>query len=122
MMHPRRPTPTIAIALLALFFALGGTAVAAKHYLITSTSQIKPSVLNKLKGNAGPQGAQGAQGPQGLQGPQGAAGPSNLSALTSVTSAEVEVPTGEVKGVSAFCPAGSHAVSVADTAASQALT
>jgi hypothetical protein len=34
-----------------------------------------------------------------------------LSGLTSVTSPEVEVPSGEVKGVSAFCPAGSHAVS-----------
>jgi hypothetical protein len=58
-------------------FALGGTAVAAKHYLITSTGQIKPSVLKQLKGNVGPRGPQGIQGelgPRGIAGPQGAQG------------------------------------------------
>jgi len=65
-MHPRRPSPTTVIALLALFFALGGAAVAAKHYLITSTSQIKPSVLKSLRGKTG---AAGKVGPQGLTGP-----------------------------------------------------
>ena len=110
-MNPRRPSPTTVIALLALFFVLGGTAVAAKHYLITSTSQIKPSVLTKLKGNAGPGGPAGPAGAPGAQGAQGPAGPINLSALTSVTGPEVEVPKEEVGGTSAFCPAGSHAVS-----------
>jgi hypothetical protein len=38
------------IALLALFVALGGTAIAAKRYVITSTSQIKPSILTKIEG------------------------------------------------------------------------
>ena len=42
-MHIRKPSPGTAIALLALFFAMGGTAIAAHHYLITKTSQIKPS-------------------------------------------------------------------------------
>ena len=37
------------VAWLALFVALGGTSIAAQHYLITSTSQIKPSVLKKLE-------------------------------------------------------------------------
>ena len=48
----RWPSPSMAIALAALFFALGGGAVAAieHHYVITSTKQIKPSVLKKLKG------------------------------------------------------------------------
>jgi hypothetical protein len=50
-----------------------GGAFAAK-YLITSTSQIKPSVLKKLKGATGPAGAAGAQGAQGPAGAAGAAG------------------------------------------------
>ncbi|MFI4977498.1 MAG: hypothetical protein ACHQC8_02290 [Solirubrobacterales bacterium] len=112
-MH-RRPSPATAISLLALFFALGGTAIAAKHYLITSTSQIKPSVLKQLHGKAGetgPAGAAGAAGPAGPQGSQGPAGPSNLSGLTSVTGPTIEVPVGKVEGAEATCPAGSHAVS-----------
>jgi len=47
-MNLRRPSPTSIVASLALFVALGGSAVAASHYIITSTSQIKPSVLSKL--------------------------------------------------------------------------
>ena len=70
-MH-RRPSPATAIALLALFFALGGTAIAAKHYLITSTSQIKPSVLEQLHGKVGETGPAGTAG---LAGPQGPGGP-----------------------------------------------
>ena len=111
---PRRPSPATAIALLALFFALGGTAIAAKQYLLTSTSQIKPSVLKQLHGKAGqtgPAGAAGPAGPQGPGGPQGPAGPSSLSALTTVTGPTEEVPTGKVGGAEAICPAGSRAVS-----------
>jgi hypothetical protein len=70
----RRPSAATIIALLALFFALGGSAVAARHYLITSTSQIKPTVLKALRGTAGRVGPQGLQGPQGAQGAQGPAG------------------------------------------------
>jgi hypothetical protein len=42
------------VATLALFFALTGAAVAATHYLITSTRQIKPSVLKGIEGQPGP--------------------------------------------------------------------
>jgi len=62
---------------MALVFAMGGSAVAARHYLVTSTNQIKPSVLKSLKGNAGPKGAtglQGVQGKEGAVGKEGAAG------------------------------------------------
>jgi hypothetical protein len=58
-------------ATLALFFGLSGGAFAASHYLITSTRQIKPSVLSALKGNAG---KAGPVGPVGERGPAGAAG------------------------------------------------
>jgi hypothetical protein len=40
-------------ATLALIFSMGSGALAANHYLITSTKQIKPSVLRTLHG-AGP--------------------------------------------------------------------
>ena len=72
-------SPSTWIAALALFVALGGTAIAAQHYLITSTKQIKPSVLHQLrsagsKGIAGPKGATGATGETGPRGPKGETG------------------------------------------------
>ena len=73
----------VAIVLAALLVG-GGTAVAAGKYIITSKSQIKPSVVKQLKGHdrqdrrhrghrrhrgrpapRGPTGAAGATGPQG---------------------------------------------------------
>ncbi|HWY17921.1 MAG TPA: hypothetical protein VNY27_04330 [Solirubrobacteraceae bacterium] len=80
-------SPATVIATLALVLAMTGGALAAGHYLITSTKQISPKVLKALKGNAGangangaagamgPQGTAGAQGPQGPQGPKGETGP-----------------------------------------------
>jgi len=79
------------IALLALFFALGGTAFAAGNALVPKNSvgtaqlkngavvkaKISKKTLAQLKGNrglrgpAGPQGTAGAQGVQGVQGPEG---------------------------------------------------
>jgi hypothetical protein len=69
-----RPRPATVIALLALFLALGGTAIAARHYLLTSTNQIKPSVLAQLRGRTGRVGRNGVTGPRGRQGPAGAGG------------------------------------------------
>jgi len=101
----RRPSTSTVISIVALFFALAGSAVAAKHYLITSTSQIKPSVLSKLRGKAGPAGAMGPQGPAGP------AGTPVLGALVRVVGPEVTVPTEEVGSSTATCPAGDHIVS-----------
>ena len=54
------------IAYLALFLVLtGGTAYATKHYLITSTKQIRPSVRRALHGATGATGSTGATGPAG---------------------------------------------------------
>jgi hypothetical protein len=79
----KRVTPATVIATLALVMAMSGGAYAASRYVITSTKQIKPSVLASLKsktgtpgpaGPAGPAGA-GTAGPQGPAGPAGATGP-----------------------------------------------
>jgi hypothetical protein len=59
---------------LALVFAMTGGAYAAGKVLITSTKQIKPSVLKQLQGKAGAQGPAGATGPAGPQGPAGSSG------------------------------------------------
>ncbi len=63
------------VATLALVFAMSGGAYAASKFLITSTKQIKPSVLASLKGKAGVNGAQGVAGAAGPAGPAGAVGP-----------------------------------------------
>jgi hypothetical protein len=74
-MRSRRPSLPTLFAALALFISLGGTALAAGHYLITASSQIKPSVLRQLHGATGASGATGAQGPAGAPGTTGSQGP-----------------------------------------------
>jgi len=65
-------------ATLALFFAMSGGALAAKHYLINSTKQISPKVLRALKGNTGRTGGSGAAGKEGPQGKEGLPGKEGL--------------------------------------------
>jgi Collagen triple helix repeat (20 copies) len=69
---------------LALVFAMSGGAYAASKFLITSTKQIKPSVLKQLRGKAGqagPVGPVGPAGPAGVAGAQGPAGPQGKEGL-----------------------------------------
>jgi len=136
-----RPRLGTVVALVALFVALGGTAIAANHYLITSTSQIKPSVLRDLKGATGSKGATGTAGqpgtngqpgtagtagptgpagPSGPVGPQGVKGPTGtaLSALNEVEGPGVEGELVEVVEFEAYeavseaiCPVGESPVS-----------
>jgi hypothetical protein len=99
-----RPSISGALAAAALFFALaGGGAYAAGSYIINSTHQLNPHVLDALQGKQGKpgpagakgsdgapgapgaQGAAGARGPQGAQGPagpQGVAGPGGATGAT----------------------------------------
>jgi hypothetical protein len=85
MHHPklRRPSGSTLpwlVAIAAIVLAMGGTGLAAKKYLISSTSQISPKVLDKLhgvkgeRGVAGPAGAIGAAGANGAPGAPGPAG------------------------------------------------
>lgn len=55
------------VATLALMFSMSAGAVAATHYVISSTRQVKPSVLRALRGARGPAGPQGPQGAPGSE-------------------------------------------------------
>jgi hypothetical protein len=67
-------------ATVALVVSLGGgTALAMNAYVITSTKQIKPSVLKKLHGAEGPAGTNGTNGAAGSAGPAGPTGPAGMN-------------------------------------------
>jgi hypothetical protein len=70
----RIPHPATVLAFAALVISLTGSAIAAKKYVITSTKQIKPSVLAQLKGQTGPAGPKGDTGATGAKGDTGATG------------------------------------------------
>ena len=100
-------------ATLALVFAMTGGALAAKHYLINSTSQISPKVLKKLhgaKGKTGATGKQGAQGAPGAEGKQGPTGPSNGYSAFNATVHNMEFPQNITMDTVAVA-AGSYLVS-----------
>ena len=124
---PRRRVSYANVAsTLALVAAIGGgTAWAASHhYLITSTSQIKPKVLNKLRGHRGPVGATGAKGAPGAAGPKGAKG------ATGATGAVAGIVTGTASNVTlsairhavltATASTGGHQLVIAQVAAHRA--
>lgn len=83
-----RLTPGTVLGVAAVVLALGGSAIAAKSYVITSKGQIAPSVRKALKGNVGKagktgkEGARGAEGPRGPQGAQGEHGAVSIKTFT----------------------------------------
>jgi len=99
-------------ATIALFFAMSGGALAAKHYLINSTKQINPKVLKALRGNVGARGATGAPGAAGApgatgkEGPQGQEGKQGKEGKTPVIPALVWHPLGLENGWELFDEAG----------------
>lgn len=106
-----KPAPATIIASAALFFSLGGTGLAADHYLITSTKQIAPNVRLALKGDRGLPGAAGQTGATGAIGAQGTAGaPGSTANLTFdanfSTSARATLTPGVPATEVVDCPAG----------------
>jgi hypothetical protein len=100
----KRLSPVTAIACVALFFSMTGAGFAADHYIITSTSQIKPSVLSKLKGKAGQAGTAGVVGANGASFTSADIGTVEGSEVVLCTSGGGSCAVGTSTAV---CPAGS---------------
>jgi len=112
------------VAYLALFFALGGTSVAAVQALprnSVGSPQLKNHSILKIdmnrktvaalrgrRGARGPAGAVGATGATGARGATGPAGPAGVSGYVRVTSATVSVPAGGTGTADAPCPTGTQ--------------
>jgi hypothetical protein len=98
--------------MLALVLAIGGgTALAARRYLITSTNQIKPSVRTSLRGYRGATGNLGYRGYRGYDGAKGATGATGASGAANVTE---QIATGQIAASTSGsgtvnCPAGTKA-------------
>lgn len=110
-MKSRIGVPAFVLALIALFAALTGGAVAAgvvplaQHAITagTATNALKlggktpTQIKSSLRGAPGPQGAQGPQGPVGDKGAAGAAGPAGPQGPAGATGAQgPQGPKGDV--------------------------
>lgn len=78
-----RPSPALAVALLALFIALGGTGFAATQFQKPGTVHAKVA----KKTNRGPRGFRGFRGFRGPAGPKGPAGSAGATGATGAAGA-----------------------------------
>ena len=122
------------LALLALFFAIGGTSYATvglpahsvgnRQLKNRSVSLVKirratiaalrgdtgPRGLTGRTGPAGPTGHAGRRGPAGPKGSTGAPGPAGTFGTVTVRSETLSVSAGAQSGLAVTCPAGATAV------------
>jgi hypothetical protein len=109
------------IAIAAVMLAATTGAFAARKYLITSSSQIKPGTISyanlsaaakaRLAGARGPAGSAGATGPAGPPGPKGDAGATGATGAAGGTGAQG--PKGDTGATGATGPDGSTALAQA---------
>jgi hypothetical protein len=111
-MFRKRLNATTAVAVVAVVFAMTGGAYAASKYLITSTKQIKPSVLSQLKGKAGAQGPAGPAGAAGPQGPEGKAGASGKDGSNGTSGVNGRSVVAAPEGKGANCKEGGSSLEV----------
>lgn len=127
--RPRRPSPALAVALLALFVALGGTGYAAikvtGRNVVNSSltgadirngslsiADLSDGTVKTLIGEPGPAGpagvtgAQGAPGPQGAQGATGQRGPSGFTGTSFNSGPSLNLDANEYGSVYADCEPG----------------
>lgn len=119
------------LALIALFFAIGGTSYAAvglapnsvgtrqlKNRSVTLV-KIRRGAIAALRGDTGPRGptghtgATGHTGPRGPVGPKGATGaqgPAGTFGTVTVRSETLTVPAGAQSGLAETCPSGAIAI------------
>jgi hypothetical protein len=119
------------LALIALFFAIGGTSYAAvglapgsvgtrqlKNRSVTLV-KIRRGAIGALRGQTGPRGPAGHTGPTGHTGPRGAAGPKGSTGpqgpagtfgTVTIHSETLSVAAGAQSAAAETCPTGSVAV------------
>jgi hypothetical protein len=104
------PSPAMAVALVALGIALGGSAVAGTG-LITGTQIKDHSIgLNDLSYTAIAR-LHGQQGPQGLPGPPGPIGPAGAAGATANIFALQTAEQNDARKISDICGFGGRVVS-----------
>jgi hypothetical protein len=141
-MKPKLPSPAFVLALIALFVALTGGAVAAgvvplaRHAVTAGTAsnalkfggrtpvQLKTDFrgVRGMRGPTGPAGPQGQAGPQGPAGPAGASGAGTVSVHSASWSLTTGGTAGDMNDFTVSCGAGQKAISGGYTSDGSVLT